>query len=114
MNGKAKFLKAMNISSCRRCIIRCQGKQDTIEHKYIGGKWPVFEPAPDPSLIVWENLGKGKIARCGRASMTNIMAFILLCGGFAFIIWLFGLQQSQFTDTTNCGNQKYGIEAAYE
>jgi len=36
MNGKQKFLKAMDINSCRRCMLRCKKQQDTIEHKYLG------------------------------------------------------------------------------
>ena len=53
MNGKKKFLKGMNIGCCRRCILRCQGKEETIAHKYIGDRWPEVKEAPDPSLIVW-------------------------------------------------------------
>jgi len=40
MNGKEKFLKAMDINGCKRCMLRCQNKGDTISHKYMAGKWP--------------------------------------------------------------------------
>jgi len=65
MNGKEKFLNALDINICKRGLMRCQKKHEAIEHKYIGGKWPKVDVAPDPSLIIWSNLGNGKIKRCG-------------------------------------------------
>jgi len=53
MNGKKKFMKAMNVSACERMKLKCKKRQGEIEHKYIAGKWPKVESAPDPSLIVW-------------------------------------------------------------
>ena len=47
--------------------------------------------ATDPSLIIWENLGKGKIDRCGLSSCTNILAFNLLVIGFALFLWILEL-----------------------
>ena len=78
----------MNVNKCRRCIIHCKKDHDKIAHKYLGEKWPKVSSAPDPSLIVWENLGKGKIDRCGLSSLTNILAFILLVGGFTLLLWI--------------------------
>ena len=92
MNGKEKFIKALNISSCRRCILRCQKKHDAISHKYIAGKWPSVHVAPDPTLILWENLGKGRIEKCGRSTLSNVLAFILLLIGFMSIIYLLNVQ----------------------
>ena len=82
----------MDVSSCRRCILRCQKKEDEIAHKYISGKWPHIEAAPDPSLILWSNLGKGKIERCGRSTVSLILSIVLLLLGFATIIYLLNLK----------------------
>lgn len=63
----------------------CCGTRDDIEHKYIGGRWPVVEEAPDPTLIIWKNLGKGKIERCCRNIMILLFAFALVVLGFLTI-----------------------------
>lgn len=111
MNGKKKFLKAMNIGCCKRCWIRCQGKQDEIAHKYLGGKWPEVKSAPDPTLIMWQNLGKGSIERCGRSTIANVIAFILLLVGFVFIVYLFGVRDG-LASTVVCGEQTILLEDA--
>ena len=51
----------------------------------MGGRWPKVEEAPDPSLIIWKNLGKGKIERSCRNVMIFIAAFILVIFGFLAI-----------------------------
>lgn len=101
----------MDINSCKRCWLRCQGKQDAIAHKYLGGKWPEVKPAPDPTLIEWQNLGKGSIERCGRSTITNVVAFILLLVGFVFIVYLFGVRDS-LASTVVCGEQDILLEDA--
>ena len=63
----------------------CCGHRDDIEYKYIGGRWPVLEEAPDPTLIIWKNLGKGKIERCCRNVLIFLMAFALVILGFLTI-----------------------------
>jgi len=57
----------------------------------MAGKWPEVYDAPDPTLIIWENLGKGKIERCGRGTITNVMAGLLLLIGLSSLVYLFGL-----------------------
>ena len=113
MTGKEKFLKAMDISSCRRCIMRCQKRHDEIAHKYIAGKWPTIKEAPDPSLILWSNLGKGKIDRCGRQTISNALSFILLLVSFGLIIWLLDKQDQYKTDTEACGDLEIAEEDAF-
>ena len=105
MNGKDKFIKALNINCCKRCILRCQKKQDVIAHKYIAGKWPSVLKASDPTLILWENLGKGRIERCGRSTLSNVLAFILLFIGFMSIIYLLNIQAQYKIDVTSCGEK---------
>ena len=88
MNGKDKFLKAMDIGCCTRCCMKCKKTDDLIAHKYMQGKWPAIAPATDPTLILWQNLGKGKIARCGRSTISNIFAGIILLAGFFLIVYI--------------------------
>ena len=113
MNGKKKFLKAMDINCCRRGIMRCKKQDDEIAHKYISGKWPHVESAPDPSLIIWANLGKGKIERCGRSSLSLIISIILLLMGFAAIIYLLN-EQDKYKSDIVCGELKIDEIDAYE
>jgi len=93
--------------------MRCQNKQDAIEHKYIGGYWPEVQAAPDPSLIKWENLGKGSIERCGRATFTFIVALLLLVIGFGTILWLFQIKEKYTMNTLKCGELVIDEATAY-
>ena len=105
MNGKDKFIKALDINCCKRCILRCQKKQDVIAHKYLAGKWPTVLEAPDPTLILWENLGKGRIEKCGRSTISNVLAFLLLMVGFISIIYLMNVRAQYTFDVTACGEK---------
>ena len=113
MNGKEKFLKAMDIGCYRRCCLRCQKKEDTIAHKYLANKWPSVKTAPDPSLIIWENLGKGSVDRCGRSTASNCLAFLFLILGFAVIIYLLNLQDEYKRSAAICGDLEILQDDAY-
>lgn len=113
MIGKQKFLKAMDINACRRCCLRCSKKDDEIAHKYLAGRWPDVKTAPDPSLIIWENLGKGNLDRCGRSTASNCLAFFLLILGFAVIIYLLNLQEQYKQSAPICGDIQIAQEDAF-
>ena len=84
MNGKEKFLDSLKVGACRRCcILYCNrgGKRDEIEHKYLAGRWPRVQVAPDPTLIIWKNLGIGKIERFFRNLTIYIIALCLVVAG---------------------------------
>ena len=85
MNGKTKFLNAMNASWGRR-ICDCNR---SLRNKYLGNRWPVVSEAPDPTLIIWKNLGKGKIERCCRNVTIFLAAFGLLTLGFWAIVKIY-------------------------
>lgn len=63
MNGRDKFLNAFKIGACKRCYLRCKGREREIAHKYISGieaegscgrssgVWPKISPVVDPTLI---------------------------------------------------------------
>ena len=63
----------------------------------------MVEAAPDPSLITWANLGKGKIERCGRTAVSYLLAMILLIGGFITVVKLMEVKADVTVDTTMCG-----------
>ena len=79
----------------------------------MSGKWPQVESAPDPSLILWSNLGKGKIERCGRNSLSLILSMILLLLGFAAIIYLLNVQDEYKSDIV-CGELQIDELDAYD
>ena len=62
--------------------MKCQGRQHEIEHKYIGGRWPQIEDAPDPTLIKWDNLGVSASKRRCYRGFSNLMAILLLLFSF--------------------------------
>lgn len=43
--------------------------------------------APEPSLILWENLGYDMKYRCGRVCVTSLMAIVLLCFTIGLILY---------------------------
>ena len=88
MNGKEKFLKAMNIGCCKRMFMRCNKQGKELEHKYLANRWPEVNEATDPSLILWENLGIGKIRRWMRAFGVLLISVLLMILGFTLVIGL--------------------------
>lgn len=62
---------------------------------------------------MWENLGKGKIDRCGLGSLTNIMSVLLLVIGFFIVVFLLEEQKSVKMDTSSCGELNASDSDAY-
>jgi hypothetical protein len=86
MNGVSKFKKAIEISRIRRAWIICSCRKKMIEHKYFEGEtWPKFEEAPEPSLIIWNNLGISKGSRRIRTGLINIFSTVVMLSGFLMI-----------------------------
>lgn len=97
MNGLQKFIDSFNVGPCRRCCIMkcgCCGKRSDIEHKYLGSSWPRVQVAPDPSLIIWKNLGIGKISRCARNVAISGIALFIMILGFYMITFMFDANSS--------------------
>ena len=80
----------------------------------MAGRWPKIEEAPDPSLITWANLGKGKIERCFRGTISNILALVLLLVGFFMIVYLIALQAKYKLDIDACGELEIDEDIAFE
>lgn len=91
----------------------CKGQQETIEHKYLGGIWPKVAVAPDPSLIIWANLGKGRIEKCGRMTCSYVIAMILLIGGFLAVVELMQIKKDSEINTSICGDLSITKEVAF-
>lgn len=94
--------------------MRCRDQGHLIEHRYIGGYWPKVKEAPDPTLIIWGNLGIGAIARCGRSACSNLIALIFLVIGFGIIILLINEQAKYNTGSEDCGEAVISLDRAYE
>ena len=90
MNGKQKFLKAMDVGKCKRY---CPCGDKRLKNKYLGKRWPAVSEAPDPTLIIWKNLGKGKIERCCRNLTIFLAAIVLLAVGFLAIVKLYEVNE---------------------
>lgn len=92
MNGKKKFLNALDkrrLGCCNRCLVNCwcQHRVEEIHHKLIGGAYPEVMPAPNPTLIMWQNLGVGRISQCCRALLVYFLSALIISIGFAVIIY---------------------------
>ena len=119
MNGKQKFMSALNRSklSCNhRCMLSCgcQRRVKELEHKLIGGLYPEVTDAPDPTLILWSNLGVGRVNRCCRASLNYLFSVLIIAIGFVIIIYIGNLRDKRVDSAwqpTSCGSEYYLAEA---
>lgn len=114
MNGKQKFMDSLNRSklSCKhRCMLSCgcQRRVKELEHKLIGGMYPEVADAPDPTLILWSNLGVGKVNRCCRASANYLFSVLIIAIGFVIIIYIGNLRDKRVDSSwspTACGSDQ--------
>ena len=100
-NGKEKFIKAYKKGPCQRCC-----NYERHKHKYIDGKWPKVSEAPDPSVIIWQNLAIGKCSRFFRSLGVWILSILIMLLSLVVII-VNRYFQSRFNTnftTTNCGD----------
>jgi hypothetical protein len=88
MNGVTKFQKAMDVGFFSRAFLTCVCRKDKIRHKYLDGKiWPTLLPAPEPTLIMWNNLGIGRYQRMIRIFVINVISILVMIVGFAGITY---------------------------
>ena len=50
--------------------------------------WPNLTVAPEPSLIIWLNLGINKVSRLIRKQILNLFSFAIIIIGFLAIVYL--------------------------
>jgi len=117
MNGKQKFLEAYDtkkLSCGNRCYWKC-GCHDKVtewQHKLIGGEVPEFHRSPNPTLILWENLGVGAVSRCCRAALVYFLSALIIAIGFVIIIYMSYLRDKRVEDSwapTVCGSFTYSL-----
>lgn len=86
MNGVTKFENAMNIGYFQWCFMYLTCRKDKIKHKYLNADiWPNMQPAPEPSLIMWNNLGITYKERRVRGLLVSIASIFVMIFGFAGI-----------------------------
>ena len=78
----------MRVSSTKRCCINCCGEKSLIDYKYLGKNWPVIKDAPDPTLILWANLGYTSLNKWIRSAIINIFCFIIVIASFYLIVYV--------------------------
>ena len=55
-------------------------------HKYLDGKvWPKVADAPEPSLIVWNNIGVSTLQKLIRVLVNYIISTIIVVISFMLI-----------------------------
>ena len=86
------------------------GNYKDIEHKYIGGSWPKQRQTVEPDLIVWKNLGIGKIGRFGRALCTYMLSFFIILLGFSVIVLMISKKDSINKSSALCGTSAYSFD----
>lgn len=63
------------------CVIKCRCSD------WDFGRLKVFQ-APEPSDIIWKNLGVSKCESFKRKFVSNLVLFLLLCTVFGFMLGL--------------------------
>jgi hypothetical protein len=64
--------------------------QSETKHKYFEGKWPrVVAETPDPSVILWKNLGVNINQRRLRGFLIYLLSTVITLLSFALIMWGF-------------------------
>ena len=91
-------------------MLRFKGQKKDIEHKFLGGKWPVVETAPDPELIIWKNIGVSSSSRFFRQLIVFVISMMTSFVVFYFVLILIQkrdkLKGGNWT-ASMCGNNKY-------
>ena len=88
MEGRARFLKTYNYNKCEKsiCCRSCFGAKKHKE-KLFEGRWLQVIPAPEPSLILWENLGIDWKERNWRIVGTTLMSLIFVAAAIVAIVY---------------------------
>jgi hypothetical protein len=88
MEGRERMLKAYDYNWMSRfCLLKCC-KKAHIENKYFFNRWLEVSPGPEPSDILWENLGVTKCERVTRICIITIISliFVILTSYVAVIL----------------------------
>ena len=81
-------MQEMSPNFCQRIFMDKKKNQ----HKYLGNSWPEVRTAPDPELIIWENLGVSRCEKFGRSFLVFILQAILAIASFLLILYVIQYQ----------------------
>lgn len=109
MNGVTKFQNEMNIGFIQRCFLIMTCRKDKIRHKYLNNNiWPKLHPAPEPTLIMWNNLGIKIREMKIRRFIINVISIIVMVIGFAGISYgnklVSGKNDQESFDINDCSS----------
>ena len=110
MEGKQRVLNALKPKKFRRC---CNRKK--FEQRYINGKWLEVYEAPQPSIILWENLSVTAFNRFLRILLVSLISGGLIAITFVLMV-LCKNYQSDLTSSYNassCPDRTISKEDAY-
>ena len=106
MEGAARLIKAYNVGRCTRwwtsCCSDCCVDKDSYRKKLFHDKWLKVEPAVEPSLIIWENLGFTRKARCCRTTVASIISLLLLFATTLLILFVKVKETELKKDRVSC------------
>ena len=75
--GRARILQAYQMNRGKRCLVMCCFKEK-VRSKLFFERWLQVEPAINPSLIMWQNLGYSQTSRCFRIILTTVVSLVLI------------------------------------
>ena len=108
MEGAQRCMQAYSYHYCRyfwfRCCVCCFKDKKNYDKKMFHNRWLQVDRAIEPSLIMWENLGYNKKARCYRIGCTSLTAGILLIITMLCILAIRSYDSGlrDFTPSINC------------
>jgi len=83
----------MDVNCCKRyCYNFCpcfKHRKSEVDYKYLGERWPEITDAPDPTLIIWNNLGIDQCSRCIRGFLIYLVLFVVVVLGFVGIVFAY-------------------------
>ena len=97
----------MDIGIIKRCFLIMTCQKDKLKHKYLNGNiWPKVHAAPEPTLIMWNNLGIGYREKELRKFIVSILSIFVMIVGFALISYgnklINGRQDTESFDINEC------------
>ena len=105
MEGASRFIHAYNLGNLQKCCVatcKCCADRDEYDRKLFRGKYLKVIRAPDPSLILWENLHVTSAQRCCRVLFSTIIALTLLVLTTMLILWIKLQEEDYKADSKSC------------
>lgn len=118
MDAVPRINRSYEYNCCARCCVMscCCGNRENLAYRYLRKTWPEISPAPDPTIIQWQNLSVGPVGRCIRITFIGLVSFILMMVSFALIIYSKNVEKEQQNKFPNkdCGSLTPNKTEAYQ